>query len=552
MSKSKIDASTHYKSINLNKRQLCDLELLLNGGFYPLKGFLRENDYNSVVNDCHLNDGQLWAMPITLSIGKENMELVNGINLTLKDEQNIPLAICKNIEIYEPDLDKECKLVYGTNDTNHPYVDIIMKNKNVYYIGGELERIQLPLHYDFIDYRLSPDDLKYFFKENTWHRVIGFQTRNPMHKSHMELTLNALKEINNSKLLLHPIVGITQDCDVDYHTRVRCYQKLLKYYPENSVKLALLPLSMRMAGPREALWHAQIRYNYGCTHFIVGRDHAGPSYKDKFGNNFYGPYDAQQFVKKYEGELQIKIINSQSIVYVKELEEYMEENNVPNNLTIMSLSGTEQRNMLIKSIDIPEWYSYPEIIVELRKSYIPLHKSGFCIYFIGLSGSGKTTMANALYSKLMEYETKRKITILDGDSIRLNLSKGLGFSKNDRSINVQRIGYVASEIVKHNGICICANIAPYDNDRLINRKQIRQYGKYLEIYVGTPLEICESRDVKGLYKMARDGILKEFTGISDPFEMPTKSDLVINGGDDIMKNIGLIMEIIRNEKLIKI
>ncbi|QKF94091.1 bifunctional sulfate adenylyltransferase/adenylylsulfate kinase [Fadolivirus algeromassiliense] len=547
-----VNESTKYKHIILNQRQLCDLELLLNGGFYPLNGFLYEKDYLGVIENCRLANGKLWPMPIVLSIHDDKVQdLKDSRHITLKDEQNFPLAILRDIELYKPNLINECIKVYGTDDTNHPYVKIIMSNPNVHYIGGVLDRIQLPKHYDYTINRLTPYETKQLFVKNNWNTIVGFQTRNPMHRSHLELTMYALKEAgNDAKLLLQPVIGITQDCDVDYHTRVRCYKKLLKYYPQNTVELALLPLSMRMAGPREALWHALIRANYGCTHFIIGRDHAGPSYKDKNGNNFYKPYDAQYFVEKYKDELPIKILTSKMISYVKELNKYLPENEVPEGMTILNISGTQQRDMLTKRMEIPEWFSYPDIVEELRNEYISINKMGFCVYFVGLSGSGKSTLTSALESRLREINPYRRITILDADTIRQNLSKGLGFSKEDRSTNVQRIGYVAHEIVKHRGICLVANIAPYQSDRQKNRNLISQYGKYIQVYVKTELEICEQRDCKGLYRLARQGIIKEFTGISDPFEEPNESEIIVNGNDNIELNIEVIINKLKELQLL--
>ena len=344
---------------------------------------------------------------------------------------------------------------------------------------------------------------------------------------------------------MHPVVGITQDCDIDYYTRVRCYKRLIAKYQEGEVLLSLLPLNMRMAGPREALWHALIRKNYGCTHFIVGRDHAGPSYKTKEGGNFYGPYDAHKLLLEHEKEIGIKVVLSKNIVFIKELQEFSVEDKVPKDMTILNISGTQQREMLKEGAEIPAWFSWPDIIEELRKEFRSDNKKGLCIYLVGLSGSGKSTIANFLISKLKEIETERKITLLDADIIRLNLSKGLGFSKEDRSTNVRRIGYVASEIVKHGGIVICANIAPYEEDRLFNRKQISQYGKYIEVFVNTSLECCERRDIKGLYKMARDGKILNFTGVNDPFEIPLTSDLLLDGDEtnfSISYNLAKILE----------
>lgn len=536
--------------IILNSRLLCDLELILNGSFSPLKGFMKKKDYKNVVKNMRLNNGVLFPLPIVLPINvkqyTEYKKLSKTDKIILKDEYNYPIVELINHEVYKPDLKKECLNVYGTKDTNHPYVKILLEGDKKYYLGGDFKIINQIIHYDFEEYRLKPKECNKFISKNNWNTIVGFQTRNPMHRSHFELTKYALKKTNDkqAKLLLSPIVGITQECDVNYHTRVRCYIKLLNYYKKENidVKLILIPLSMRMAGPREALMHSIIRKNYGCTHFIVGRDHAGPSYKKKDGTSFYEPYAAHELVKKHENEIGIKMITAQHIVYVDELDSYLPIDEVKDEYHINTISGTQQRNMLEKGMDIPEWFSYPDIVKELRKTYKPKNKKGLCLYFFGLSGAGKTTIANHLISKLRETE-ERNITLLDGDVIRQNLSKGLTFSKEDRSTNVRRIGYVASEIVKHGGIAVCSNIAPYIEDRNYNRTLISKYGNYVEVYVNTEIDKCEERDVKGLYKLARANVIKNFTGINDPFEISKKSELTMkcNNIKDIDKNIDKII-----------
>jgi sulfate adenylyltransferase len=521
------------KYIDLSSRLLCDLELLMNGSFAPLKGFMNKEDYCGVLNNMRLSSGELWPMPIVLPINKNKYDEIKNENyVILRDYYNLPIAKLKINDIFEPDLDQECMKVYGSIDDNHPYVKIVNEfddGTGVWYVGGSVEKINDICHFDFKEHRQTPLELKNTFLENKWKTIVGFQTRNPMHKSHYELTKYALSQTNSddAKVLIQPIVGVTQECDVDYYTRVKCYKLILNHYPENTAMLSLLPLSMRMAGPREAMWHALIRKNYGCTHFVVGRDHAGPSSNTKKGNKFYGPYDAHELLEKYKDEMGIKIIKSKWICYVKELDDYRAIDNVPEGMSTMSISGTEQRRRLRAGEEIPEWFTFPDIVQELRKSTVSSDERGFCIYLVGLSGSGKTTVSNNLKSKLHEL-THRTITILDGDVVRRNLSKGLTFSKEDRSINVRRIGYVAAKIVRHRGIVICANIAPYDEDRLANRKLISKHGGYFEVFVNTSLSVCEVRDTKGLYKLAREGIIKQFTGISDPFETPTQADIEIN------------------------
>lgn len=530
-------------SLQLNKRQLCDLELILNGGFYPLDGFMKENDYKNCLANMRLADNTLWPMPIVLPISQEQVEKFQHYDsVILKDETGMNIASMTLDSIYKYSLEEESKAIFGVFDDNHPYIKI-MKNEfdsgKIYYCGGKVTKINDIKHFDFTEYRLTPEQTRKYFASNNWNKVVGFQTRNPMHRSHYELTKYALdKAGEKSKLLLHPVVGVTQDCDVDYYTRVQCYLKILDHYPENTVKLSLLPLSMRMAGPREAVWHAIIRKNHGCTHFVVGRDHAGPSYKRKDGEDFFGHYDAQNLLLEHKDEIGINVIISKLIVYAtnKETNESLYspiDQLDTEKYNIQKLSGTQQREMLNSGTPLPEWFTFPSVYEQLIKEYKPLDKRGLCLYFVGLSGSGKTTLAKAIIPKLYELFSDKKVTYLDGDIVRKNLSEGLGFSKTDRSKNVRRIGYVASQVVRHDGIAVVANIAPYLEDREYNRKVISNEGNYVQVWVKTPLDTCEQRDVKGLYKLAREGIIKEFTGISDPFETPSESELTIDGTQDL-------------------
>ncbi len=509
----------------VDDKTLCDLECILEGYFHPLNTFMNKNDWVNVCKNLHLTDGSFFPLPINLALPKNKYKIGDSINLV--DKTNYPIASLVISDLYEPDINFECKNAYGTNDNNHPYVLYKESQKDKLYASGKLTKINSVRHYDFKNLRITPKETRSYFKKMGWKKIVGFQTRNPMHRAHFELTKYALSKTGseNSKLFLNPVVGETQSVDIDYHTRVHCYKKILPRYKNNQAKLGLLPLAMRMAGPREACLHALIRKNYGCTHFVVGRDHAGPSFKTKEGNNFYKPYDAQDLFFKYSNEIGITPIVSKMIVYNNTKKIYQPNDKISNKDEILTLSGSEVRKRLRNNETIPEWFSFPDVVELLKKSN---KKRGTCYYFIGLSGSGKTTYANILKSNLLEKYPSKEITILDGDIVRQELSKGLGFTKKDRSTNVQRIGYVASEIVKHGGIVICANIAPYDSDRLINRNKIENIGgKYIEIFVNTPLEICEKRDIKGLYKLAREGKIKQFTGISDPFENPTKSDIII-------------------------
>ena len=539
----------------LDERILCDLDMLLLGGFSPLEGFLNENDYLSVVENSRLCNGKLWPIPIVLPVNNKDHERLNNYDvILLKDKTGLPIAELKVESRFQPNLTKECENVYGSSDDNHPYVKIVLGlGQGIWYYGGKIEKIRDVKHYDFVENRWNAQKTREFIQEKGWKTVLGFQTRNPMHRSHFELTIHALKETgdNDAKLLLTPVVGVTQACDVNYHVRTRCYQKLMKYYNGNA-ELVLLPLSMRMAGPREAVWHALIRKNYGCTHFVVGRDHAGPSYKKKDGKDFYGPYDAHSLVEKYKDEIGIKVILSQMIVWVGNKNCYLPMDKVEKSDEVLNISGTEQRRLLKEGLPIPEWFTFPEIVEELRHEFKAMNKRGLCVYFTGLSGSGKSTLANCIEQKILENEKDRNVTILDADVVRTHLSKGLGFSRADRSTNVRRIGYVCSEIVKHGGIVLVANIAPYQEDRNWNRELISSFGNYVEIFVNTTLEKCEERDVKGLYALARKGVIKEFTGISDPYEEPINPEIVVNGGEDLDDIINKIIKWLNDKEFLSL
>ena len=515
--------------LTLNDRQICDFEMLVNGAYSPLKGFLCESDYNSVISNNRLSDGTVWPIPITLDITSDFAKKITiGDKLALRDYEGLLLGVLDVSDIWSPDLNKEAKLVYSTTDTLHPAVDYLLNQSGSVYLGGEVLAIENPKHYDYGHLRHSPADLRSEFEEKGWSKIVAFQTRNPMHRAHKKLAEKASKDIGGG-LLVHPVVGMTKPGDVDHYTRVRCYEKIMKRFDENMAMLSLLPLAMRMGGPREALWHAIIRKNYGCTHLIVGRDHAGPGI-DSLGNPFYGPYDAQELVEKYSDEIGIKMVPFKLMVYVKEKLEYMPIDEVSDDLTTLNVSGTELRERLDKGVELPEWFTYSDVADELRRSQPPKSNRGFTIFFTGLSGSGKSTIANALLVKLLEHG-KRRVTLLDGDIVRINLSSELGFSKEHRDLNIQRIGFVASEITKNGGIAICAPIAPYANVRKKNRELISGVGSYIEVHVSTPLEVCEKRDVKGLYAKARQGIIKGFTGIDDPYENPVNPELSINTSD---------------------
>jgi len=518
--------SREMKSWDLTPRQLCDIELLLNGGFSPLDGFLCRADYESVVSSMRLGNGLLWPIPVNLDVSAEFARAVGeGDTIALRDREGVLVATMEIADKWEPDRKEEAAAVLGTVDDLHPEVDRLLHHAGPVYLGGKLRGVAAPIHFDFTHNRHSPQELRDLFAKWSWRKVVAFQTRNPLHRAHQELTFRAAREAE-ANLLLHPVVGLTKPGDIDYFTRVRCYEKLLQHYPEQTTALSLLPLAMRMAGPREAVWHGIIRKNFGCTHFIIGRDHAGPGRNSK-GEDFYGPYEAQDMFREHEEELDIALVPFKMMVYVQERAQYAPVDEVESHETQLTISGTELRRRLRQDLEIPSWFSFPEVIAVLRERHPPLSKQGFTLFFTGLSGSGKSTIANAVMTKLME-AGGRRVTLLDGDVVRKHLSSELGFSKEHRNLNIERIGFVASEITKNGGIAICAPIAPYALSRRRVREMIEPLGGFLEIHVSTPLEVCEARDRKGLYAKARAGVLKEFTGISDPYEEPENPEMRVD------------------------
>lgn len=513
------------QSWDLTPRQICDLELLMNGGFSPLKGFLTKADYDSVVSDMRTADGTLWPMPITLDVSQAFADSVEeGQDIALRDQEGVILATLTISDKWTPDKSLEAEKVFGADDDAHPAVHYLHNIAGPVYLGGAITGLQAPTHYDYRGRRDTPNELRALFRKLGWRRVVAFQTRNPLHRAHQELTFRAARDAQ-ANLLIHPVVGMTKPGDIDHFTRVRCYEAVLDQYPSSTTSLSLLNLAMRMAGPREAVWHGLIRRNHGCTHFIVGRDHAGPG-KNSQGEDFYGPYDAQDLFRKHQDEIGVEMVDFKHMVYVQERAQYEPADEVEEGATVLNISGTELRRRLAEGLEIPEWFSFPQVVDELRRNRPPRAKQGFTVFFTGLSGSGKSTIANALMVKLMELGG-RPVTLLDGDLVRKNLSSELGFSKEHRDLNIRRIGYVASEITKNGGIAICAPIAPYAATRRAVREEIEQFGAFVEIHIATSLEECERRDRKGLYQLARAGKIKEFTGISDPYEAPETPELKI-------------------------
>lgn len=546
--KLKLDAAD-LVSWDLTPRQICDLELLMNGAFNPLKGFMTEADYAGVVNEMRLASGALFPMPITLDVSEAFAAKVEpGQDIALRDQEGVILAILSVTDKWSPDKAIEAEKVFGADDIAHPAVSYLRRQAGPVYLGGPITGIQPPMHYDFRSRRNTPNELRAYFRKLGWRRIVAFQTRNPLHRAHQELTFRAAREAQ-ANLLIHPVVGMTKPGDIDHFTRVRCYEAVLDQYPQSTTTLSLLNLAMRMGGPREAVWHGIIRRNHGCTHMIVGRDHAGPG-KDSQGKDFYDPYGAQDLFRQHEAEIGVEMVDFKQMVYVQEKAQYEPRDEVEEGQTILDISGTELRRRLQEGLDIPDWFSFPSVVEELRRSKPPRAAQGFTVFFTGLSGSGKSTVANALMVKLMEMGG-RPVTLLDGDVVRKHLSSELGFSKEHRDINIRRIGYVASEITKNGGIAICAPIAPYEATRDAVRQMVEAYGAFVEVHVATSLEECERRDRKGLYKLAREGKIKEFTGISDPYEEPKTPELRLETeGNEIdysaqqvilkLENMGLI------------
>lgn len=520
-----LEKANHYPSHQLTARSLHDLELLAVGGFSPLTTFMGEEDYNRVLSEMRLANGMLFPIPITLTIDKENLPS-RGEWITLRDSRNYIIAVMKIEEVFRWDPIEEATQVLGSTDHRHPLVSE-MEQWGDLCISGELRVINMPTYHDFADIRKTPAEVREILTRIGNEDVTAFQTRNPMHRVHEDLTKRALERVGGS-LLIHPVVGLTKPGDVDHFTRVRVYKALVENYYDSNTVLSLLPLAMRMAGPREGLWHAIIRRNYGANHFIVGRDHAGPG-KDSNGEPFYGPYDAQEMVEKYQEETGVKGVFFNELVYIAKDDKYVAKEEAPADAEAKFISGTQVREeYLNKGKELPGWFTRQETAEILRDSYPPLHKQGLCLWFTGLSGSGKSTIAEALTPMLLE--RGREATTLDGDVVRTHLSKGLGFSKEDRDTNILRIGFVAGEIARHTGTVICAAISPYSKTRNEARKMVGK-DQFVEIFVNTPLEVCEDRDIKGLYAKARSGEIKGFTGIDDPYEAPVNPEIVVTTED---------------------
>ncbi len=511
----------------LTSRQMCDLELLSTGAFSPLRGFLGPDDYTAVCESMRLADGTLWPIPITLDVPESVARAGERCGmLALRDAEGALVAGLNVTAAWQPDLQAEAALVLGTTNDAHPAVAHLFHRTNPWHVAGKLEVLEPILHPDFAALRRTPAQLREEFRSRHWERVIAFNTRNPMHRAHLELTLRGAREAN-AKLLIHPVVGLTQPGDVDYDTRVRCYQALLPNYPVDTAMLSLLPLAMRMAGPREAMWHALIRKNHGATHFIVGRDHAGPR-PDHTGMPWYQPYGGQELLARHEAELGIEVVRFRRLVYLERSNTYVEEHEAPPGDPVLQISGTQMRERLARGVPLPEWFTVPAVAAVMQRRFRPRTEQGFTVFFTGLSGSGKSTIAKSLAVNLRSHGA-RSVSILDGDQVRRRLSSELSYSPEDRERHVQRMGYVAAEITKSGGVAVCARVAPRRSTRSQIRHLVEDFGGFILVHVNTPLEVCEARDRKGLYAKARSGIVEHFSGVSEAYEEPADADVVVDG-----------------------
>ena len=515
--------ATELNSVQISERSMCDFEMMSTGSFSPLDRFMNQADYQSVVETQRLSNGTLFPIPITLPINSTDDVKLDS-QIALRSPKNALLAIMTVEEIYECDQKADAKKVFGTDDTKHPMI-AEMETWGKYNISGKVQTIQTPSHSDFNPLSLTPGETRLRLEEFGYENVVAFQTRNPLHRVHEELTKRAAESVDGV-LLIHPVVGMTKPGDVDHYTRVRTYKALTdNYYDQDKVLLSLLPLAMRMGGPREAIWHAIIRRNYGANHLIVGRDHAGPGVDSK-RNPFYGPYDAQESVLEHQTELGVKMVPFQMVVYLPDEDRYEEISKVDDTMKTASISGTQVRDdYLSLGKSLPTWFTRPEVSQILEQSFPPMHQQGVCIWFTGLSGAGKTATADIVTNMILE--KGRRSTVLDGDVVRTHLSKGLGFSAEDRDTNIRRIGFVAAEVVRHGGIAICAAVSRYISTRNEVREMVGS-DKFIEVHVATPLEVAESRDVKGMYAKARRGEIKGFTGIDDPYEEPTNPEITLD------------------------
>ncbi|MFP4446070.1 MAG: bifunctional sulfate adenylyltransferase/adenylylsulfate kinase [Desulfosudaceae bacterium] len=523
------EMAVNLTEIVLNSRQLCDLDLLATGVFSPLTGFMARADYESVRDSRRLSTGELFPVPVCLDVAEGvARSLATGQSVALRDQEGLLLAVMRIEDIWKIDREREAAAVFGTNDPVHPGVDYLYHVCREYYVGGPVEVVRLPIHFDSRQLRKTPREIREMYRKLGWQRVVGFHTRQPIHRPQFEMTIRAMRQAK-ANLMCFPSVGMTAPGDFDHYTRVRCYKRVAERYPPDTFLLNLVPMAMRMAGPREALLHLIVAKNFGCTDFIIGPGHASPE-GNHHGRPFYESGQAAELAASFGEELDVHVIVFKEIVYLPFEDEYLPVDQVPSGSQYLSLSGSHIRRRLTVGKNIPDWATFPEVLQELERAYPPPSKQGFTVFLTGLSGAGKSTIAKIIYARLLEIGT-RPVTLLDGDIVRHNLSSELDFSKEHRDINVKRIGFVASEITKNRGIAICAPIAPYAVTRQAVRDEIEKYGGFIEVHVSTPLDECEKRDRKGMYAKARAGLIKGFTGVDDPYQEPINPDISIDTTD---------------------
>lgn len=518
------EKSLEFKSWSLNRRQLCDLECIMNGAFSPLAGYMSRADYESVLSGARLSSGLAWPVPIVLDVDSGFADGVDvGTTVALRDGEGFMLAVLEVSEKWQPDKLAEAEAIYGSTDPAHAGVELLLRHTGSIYLAGQLHGVQLPGHYEFSNLWFSPAEIRTQFGRNGWNRILAFQTSRPIHRVHRDVIVAVARE-HALHMLLHPVVGVGKPGDLHEHGRIHCYQAALNRFPAHMTQLALLPLAMRMAGPRESLLHGIVHQNFGCSHFLVGPDDGSPpGFED--GRRFYGEYEAQEYLDQWRESLEIEPLFVERHRYSSARKAFLPVSKLGD----AGIGMTEQdlRRHLMNGEDVPEWVSFPEVLDKLSKVYPPRNRQGFTLFFTGLSGSGKSTLSRIIHAKLVE-DGRRPVTLLDGDIVRLNLSSELGFSREHRNLNIRRIGFVANEITRNGGIAICAPIAPYRDTRRAVRGLIEENGAFIEIYISTPLDVCEARDRKGLYAKARKGIIPEFTGVSDPYDIPDAPELEID------------------------
>jgi sulfate adenylyltransferase len=519
-------------SLDLGWRQQCELEMLMTGAYSPRTGFMTRAQCVRVESDRQLDDGSFWPLPVTLaSRQKIAAELKPGDRVALRDGEGFMLAVLTVSDVWDDDGAKPNEIEPNKTEPN-----------KIWHLGGAVEGVALPSHPDFASLRATPAELRALFARRGWRRVVAWQAHHPMHRAQFEFCLKSAIE-NEANLLLHPQVGGDITDAPGYFGLVRSFLAIRERFPAATTQLSLLPAPPREASVCALLLRAIVARNYGCSLLIAGGEHQADG-NCRRGEDLTRAH-ADLPVAELADKIGVQLIAYPRMVYVEDRAEHLPESEAPAAARLLTLSGEEFQRRMRAGLKIPDWFSFPEVLAELHRQSPPRERQGFTVFFTGLSGSGKSTLARALTARLMEMGG-RSVTLLDGDIVRRHLSSELGFSKAHRDINVRRIGFVASEITKNRGIAICAPIAPYRQTRRDVRAMIEAAGGFVEIHVATPIETCESRDRKGLYAKARAGLIPEFTGVSDPYEVPENPELAIDtthlGIDEAVQQVLLKLE----------